>query len=82
MKIRTLKPSVYRKCSIYYRNYGSTFEYLAVVDGKIYTMHVTIRRTPMQVLRGRDYSEKQLTDIVNYLAPYAEATVDYRLDSA
>lgn len=82
MQIRTLKAGEYRGCKIYYRNYGNTFEYLAVIDGAIYTMHATIRRTPLQALLGRDYSEKQLLDVVNYLAPYAEATVDYKLDEA
>jgi hypothetical protein len=80
MQIRTLQASEYRGCKIYYRQIGTVFEYLAVVKGQLYTTHIVIRRTPWQVLTGKGASKKEDIDIVNFLAKYAETTVDYALD--
>lgn len=80
--IRTLKVAEYRKCKIYLRQYKgtNTFEYLAVVGGELYTMHIDIVKEWWQILLRRDYTQKQLTDTVNYLQRYAETTVDYVID--
>lgn len=79
--IKTLKAVEYKGCNIYVRNFGNIFEYLAVINGQLYTTHMVITKSPLQWLTMRDYSEKQLTDIVKYLLNTAEATVDFVLDS-
>ena len=77
MLIRTLQYGNYKNCKVYYRQVGKhTFEYLAVVNGEIYTAHVTILKTWKQYLLFQDYSDKQLTDIANYLSRIAETTID------
>ena len=76
MSIRTLKSVVYKGSHLYFRNFGETFEYLAVIHGEVYTAHLRVRKTFFQRLLGRDYTEKQLAGIVNYLAKIAETTVD------
>lgn len=81
MKIRTLQHGFYKNCKVYYRNFGNTFEYLVVIDGEIYTAHVTIIKTWWQMLLNRDYTKKQLVDAVNYLARIAETTIDTVLES-
>lgn len=79
--IKTLKAVEYKGCNIYVRNFGNIFEYLAVINGQLYTTHMVITKSPIQWLLMRDYTEKQLTDIVKYLLNTAEATVDFVLDS-
>ena len=74
--IRTLKAVEYKGCNIYIRNFNNTFEYLAVVKGQLYTMHTTITKGWKETLLGRDYTEKQLTDITKFLMVAAETTVD------
>lgn len=74
--IRTLKAVEYKGCNIYVRNFNNTFEYLAVVQGQLYTMHMTITKGWKEWLLGRDYSDKQLTDITKFLMVAAETTVD------
>ena len=65
---------------MYVRNFNNVFEYLAIINGELYTAHMVITKRPMQTLLKRDYTEKQLTDTVKYLLNTAEATVDYILD--
>ncbi len=79
MQIRTLKVVEYKGANVYLRNFGTTFEYLAVVKGQLYGSHITITRTPTQRLLGRDYTEKQLVDVCKVLTNMATATVDYVL---
>lgn len=76
MKIRTLQNGTYKNCKIYYRNFGTTFEYLAVINGEIYQMHVVIIKKWYQMLLGLDYTPKQLVDVTNYLARFAQTTID------
>jgi len=78
--IRTLKAAEYKGCKLYVRNFNNVFEYLAIINGELYTAHMVITKRPMQTLLKRDYTEKQLTDTVKYLLNTAEATVDYILD--
>lgn len=75
--IRTLKAVEYKGCKLYIRNFNNVFEYLAIINGELYTAHMVITKRPLQALMGRDYTEKQLTDAVKYLMNTAEATVDY-----
>lgn len=82
MTIRTLQYGNYRNCKMYYRRLGGhTFEYIAVVSGEVYTAHITVYKEWWQYLLLQDFSEKQLTDIANYLAKIAETTVDHVLDT-
>lgn len=74
--IRTLQAVEYKGCNIYIRNFNNTFEYLAVVKGQLYTMHMTITKGWKESILGRDYTEKQLTDITKFLMVAAETTVD------
>jgi len=78
MLIRTLQRSHYKNCKVYFRQVGKhTFEYLAVINGEIYTAHVTILKAWWQYLLFQDYTEKQLTDICNYLARLSETTIEH-----
>lgn len=79
MKIQTLQHGTYKNCKVYYRRFGTTFEYLAVIDGEIYTAHITIVKKWWQMLLGLDFTPKQLVDCTNYLARIAETTIDYVL---
>ena len=81
MKIRTLQHGIYKNCKVYYRNFGNSFEYLAVIDGEIYTAHVAIIKEWWQMLLRRDYTKEQLVNATNYLARIAETTIDTVLDS-
>ena len=81
MKVRTLKAAEYRGCKVYYRNFGNDFEYLAVIKGEIYTARVTIVKEWWQMLLRRDYTDKQLLDATNYIARFAETTIDHVLDN-
>lgn len=74
--IRTLKAVEYKGCNIYIRNFNNTFEYLTVIHGQLYTMHMTVTKGWKESLLGRDYTDKQLTDISKYLMVAAETTVD------
>lgn len=78
--IRTLKAVEYKGCYLYVRNFNTTFEYLAVVNGQLYTMHMTVTKGLREWLLGRDYTTKQLTDITKYLMSAAETTVDFILE--
>lgn len=80
MQIRTLKAVTYRDAKVYVRNFGSTFEYLAIVKGELYGSHSTFTKTPLQWLLGKDYTEQQLADATRLVLKSAEATVDYVLD--
>jgi len=80
MKINTLKVTEYRGSRIYVRNFGSTFEWIAVYKGELYTSHNTIYRSWWQILTGQSYTSKQLTDIAKMSIATAEATIDYLLD--
>lgn len=80
LEIRTLKATEYRGCRVYIRNFNSTFEYLAIINGELYTAHMVVTKRPMQSLLGKDYTEKQLTDMVKYMLNVAQATVDVILD--
>lgn len=78
--INTLKAVEYKGCKVYIRNFNNTFEYLAVINGELYTAHMVVTKSPLQALLGRDYTEKQLTDVVKYLINTAEATIDFVLE--
>lgn len=62
------------------RNFGTTFEYLAVINGELYTTHIKVTKTPLQWLLGRPWTKKQLEDVVKFLLPVAQTTVDTVLE--
>lgn len=76
MTIVTLKATQYKGNNVYIRNFGNTFEYLVVVDGQIYTAHITVTKMPFQALLGKPYTPQQLADATAYLIRMAEATID------
>lgn len=82
MTIRTLQFGNYRNCKVYYRKLDwRTFEYIAVIKGEVYTAHFNILKEWWQYLLFQDFTDKQLTNICNYLAKFAESTVDTVLDA-
>lgn len=81
-KIRTLKVSEYRDCKIYVRNFGQTFEYLAIINNEIYSSNVVATKNPLQKLLGQDYTPKQLANCVSYILKIAETTIDIVLDGS
>lgn len=80
MIVRTLQTGHYRNCKIYYRQIHNDFEYLAVINGEIYSARVTIRKHWWQILLLRDFNKQQLVNATNYIARLAETTVDTVLD--
>ena len=74
--IRTLKAVEYKGCNVYIRNFGTTFEYLAVINGQLYTMHMTITKGLKERILGRDYTDAQLSKICQMLMVAAETTVE------
>lgn len=82
MEINTLQKSEYRGCNIYVRNFNNVFEYLAIIDGQLYTTHMVVTKSLLQSILGQPYTQKQLEDTVKYLLNVAHATVDYVLDGA
>lgn len=81
MKITTLEASKYKGFNVYIRNYKNMFEYLAIVNGELYTAHMVINKTFIQSLLGRPYTEKQLEDVRKYLMNTAQATIEYLLEN-
>jgi len=86
MKIQTFKPEKYRDCAIYYRNFDYHFEYLAVINNELYTAHITIIPTRINIwlfklgLEKTYFSEQQQQKILAQLRRLAETTVDFVLD--
>lgn len=78
--IRVLKATEYKGCAVYVRNFGTTFEYLAIIKGQLYTAHSVITKRPLQSLFGKDYTEKQLGEIVALQLKLAETTIDIVLE--
>ena len=82
MDIKTLKAIEYRGCKVYVRIFHNLFEYLVLIKGELYTTHMIVTKKPLQMLLGKPYTEKQLTDTTRFLLNTAEATVDAVLDGA
>lgn len=69
----------YEKCPIYVRNSGENWEYLTVVNNEIYTASIVARRSAMQVITGKSYTPKEVSDITQYMLAMAQATIDHVL---
>jgi hypothetical protein len=80
--IQTFKPESYRDCKIYYRNFGTEWEYLVIINNELYTAKIQVLPTFLNRLlyffgleRSR-FSFQQTGRILRYLRKFAETTVD------
>lgn len=80
MIVRTLQTGEYRDCKVYYRQLHNDFEYIAVINGEVYTARITIRKHWWQILLLQDFTKDQLVQATNYIARLAETTIDTVLD--
>ena len=86
MKIKTFKPENYRGCQIYFRNFSTHFEYFVVIKNEIYTAHITITPTVINILlywarlMPTKYSDFQEGKILIILRRMAQTTVDTIID--
>jgi hypothetical protein len=86
MQIKTFKVDNYRDCPVYYRNFGTHFEYLTIINGEIYTAHFAIFPTKINLLlywlgvMPEKYSDQQYKPILKSLRRMAETTIDTILD--
>lgn len=80
MLVRVLQTSIYRDVRIYFRQLDNDFEYLAVLNGEIYSARVTIKKHWWQKLFFLPFNEKQLLNATNYMATVAHTTIDTILD--
>lgn len=83
MKIQTFRPDTYKDCKIYYRNSGTHWEYLTVINNEIYTASITVKPTiinRLMYLLGIEkslYSYQQQLNTIKYLRRFAETTIEY-----
>jgi hypothetical protein len=81
MDIKTLKVVEHRGCKIYIRNFNSTFEYLTIIKGELFTTHMVITPSLLRRWSKDKYTSEQLTAITKQLMLIAETTIDTVLDS-
>ena len=83
MKINTFKIDNYKKCPIYYRNFGEHFEYLTVIRGELYTAHINVNPTLYNRLlywlgiEKTMFSTQQTQKVLIHLRRLAETTIDW-----
>lgn len=83
MKVRTFKPETYRGCPVYYRNLGTHWEYLVIWQKEIYTAHIRVRPTPINVvlywfnIEYTLFSQQQNMAIISQLRRLAKTTIDF-----
>lgn len=86
MKITTYKKEMYRDCPVYLRSFGKHFEYLTVINGEIYTTHISVNPTFIKrlgyflCLLSEQYTKKQLVAILRQITVMAKTTIDTILD--
>lgn len=85
MRIKTFKKEEYRGCPVYFRNFQRHFEYLTVIKGEIYTTHITVNPTFINLLLywfgfQERYSNQQYQIILKQLRYMAQTTIDTILD--
>lgn len=86
MQIQTFKKEVYRAHPIYFRRWGRHFEYLTVLKGEIYTTHISVKPTAVNLLlkalkiEKSEFSEQQTGAIIKQLRHMAQATIDTVLE--
>lgn len=76
MQIKTINTDTYRGCRYYIRNFESVFEYLVIIKDELYTWHSVITKSPFK----KDYTKKQLEDIIKVVTVFVKTTVDVVLD--
>lgn len=81
MEINTLKVTEHRGCNVYVRNFKTTFEYLVIIKGKLYTSHIVINPSFLRMFARDRYTPEQITAVTKQLLVMAEATIDTVLDS-
>lgn len=85
MIIETFKPVTYKGSIVYVRRIQTHFEYLLIFGGQIYTAHLTLKPglIPLALyllkIKKSRYTDKQLSNAVNYLHKMAETTIDHLL---
>ena len=85
MRITTYKVDNYRNCPVYYRNFGHCCEYLAIINGEIYTAHISViptfinRLLHLLRIEKSEYSRQQQEKILIQLRRMAETTIDFIL---
>ena len=86
MRILTFKKGTYRDCPVYYRNMLKHFEYLTVINGEIYTAHLTAKPTIINHvlywlgIEKTFYCDQQIKRVLKYLEGTAKTTIDNVLD--
>lgn len=66
------KPIEYANCKIYVRNTDELWEYFTIIKGELYTAYIIAKKKPFQ----RNYTDKQIHDITQYMFALAETTID------
>jgi len=77
MKIEVIKKIEYKGCPIYIRKIGKLFEYLVIYKGELYEEYFDIK--PSKIRSSpllKDYSKKQLDNIVKMVYFAAYKTID------
>lgn len=70
------KKIMYEGCPIYIRNVNEDWEYLTIINNELYTASIVATRSAIQKLTGKTYSQKEISDITNYMIAMAQATID------
>jgi RNAse (barnase) inhibitor barstar len=84
MRIITFKPEDYKGHPVYYRNFKDHFEYFTIVRGELYTAHITVKPTLINMIlcwigiEKTNYSVQQQGKILKILRRLAETTVDFK----
>lgn len=77
MIIKTLQKQILHKdCPIAIRQIGENFEFLTCINNELYSSFITARKSLLQKILFRDYSEKQMKGITNYVISMAQTTID------
>ena len=76
MDTKTLKVVEHRACNIYIRHFNNTFEYLTIIKGELYTLHMVITPQFFRRFMVERYTSDQLTAITKQMILMAEATID------
>lgn len=82
MQIHTFKECEYKGHKIYVRRFLTHWEYLTIIDGEIYTAHLTMhpdwRNHVLYFLRRQEhpYSKEQIEACYKHMIRVAEATID------
>lgn len=84
MLINTFKPTVYRNCPIYVRQFAvgrcDEFEYSTIINNQLYTFQAAFRLRGLRAILGffssQPFSEQELKNAVGYMEKAAQATID------